>query len=91
MKHYLSNLPLLSPSKEGENLFLYLAMLATAISVALIQEKNKARLSIYYVSQAFQRAKAKYPQIEKTAFALIVASHKLRPYFQANRILVMTN
>jgi len=30
-----------------------------------------------------------YPRIEKIVFALIVASRKLRPYFQANPILVM--
>ena len=36
LKHYLSNPPLLSPSKEGENLYLYLAVSATAVSAALI-------------------------------------------------------
>ena len=37
LKRYLSNPPLLSPSKEGENLYLYLAVSATAVSVALIR------------------------------------------------------
>ena len=32
-----------------------------------------------------------YPRIEKIAFALIVALRKLRQYFQANPILVMTD
>ena len=36
LKRYLSNPPLLSPSKEGEDLSLYLAVLATAVSVAMI-------------------------------------------------------
>ena len=31
----------------------------------------------------------KYPQIEKIAFSLIVASRKVRPYFQAHTIMVM--
>ena len=66
-------------------------MSATAVSAALVQEKDKTQLLVYYVSQAFQRAEAKYPQIEKIAFALIVASRKLRPYFQVNPILVMTD
>ena len=38
LKQYLSNPPLLSPSKERENLYLYLAVSATAVSVALIRE-----------------------------------------------------
>ena len=36
LKHYLSNPPLLSSSKEGENLYLYLAVSATTVSAALI-------------------------------------------------------
>ena len=36
LKRYLSNLPFLSPSIEGENLYLYLAVSATAVSAALI-------------------------------------------------------
>ena len=36
LKHYLSNPPLLSSSKEGENLYLYMAISATAVSAALI-------------------------------------------------------
>lgn len=46
---------------------------------------------MYYISQAFQRAKAKYPCMEKITFALMVASWKFCPYFQANLIIVMTN
>ena len=36
LKHYLSNPPLLSSSKQGEDLYLYLAVSATAVSAALI-------------------------------------------------------
>ena len=36
LKHYLSNPPLLSPSKEGENLHLYLVVSATIVSAAVI-------------------------------------------------------
>ena len=77
LKRYLSNPPLLSPSNKGENLYLYLVVSATIVSVALIQEEGKTQLPIYYVSQAFQGAEAKYPRIEKISFALIVASRKL--------------
>ncbi|XP_030949853.1 uncharacterized protein LOC115973743 [Quercus lobata] len=91
LKRYLSNPPLLSPSKEGEDLFLYLAVSVTAVSAALIREDDGLQLPVYYVSQAFQGAEARYPRIEKITFALIMASRKLRPYFQANPIIVMTD
>ena len=61
------------------------------MSATLIREKGKTQLPIYYISQAFQGAEAKYLRIEKIAFVLIVVSHKLRPYFQANPISIMTD
>ncbi|XP_075633716.1 uncharacterized protein LOC142606218 [Castanea sativa] len=91
LKRYLSNPPLLSPSKEGENLYLYLAASESAVNAALIREEDKRQLLVYYISQAFQGAETKYPRIEKIAFTLIVASRKLRPYFEAHPILVMTD
>ena len=53
LKRYLSTPPLLSPSKERENLYLYLAMSASAVSAALIREEGKKQLPVYYISQAF--------------------------------------
>ena len=81
LKRYLSNPPLLSLSKEGEDLLLYLAVFVTAVNTALIREENKIQLSVYYISQAFQATETRYPRIEKITFALIVASRKLRSYF----------
>ena len=68
-----------------------MVVLATTVSAALICEEAKKQLPVYYVSQAFQGAESNHPRIEKIAFALIIASHKLRQYFQANPILVMMN
>ena len=81
----------MNPSKEGENLHLYLAVSTIAVSATLIREEAKKQLPVYYVSQAFQGTESNFPRIEKIAFALIVASRKLRQYFQANPILVMTD
>ena len=66
-------------------------MSASVVSAGLIKEEGKKQLPVYYVSQAFQGAESRYPRIEKIAFALIVASRKLRQYFQANPILVMAD
>ena len=50
LKRYLKNPPLLSSSKEGEDLFLYLAWSTTVVSVALIREEKKIQLPVYYTS-----------------------------------------
>ena len=91
LKDYLSKPPLLSLSVQGEDLFLYLVVSQTAVSSALIREEFQIQRPVYYISQAFQGAEARYPRIEKLVFALIIASRKLHPYFQAHTILVMTN
>ena len=64
-------------------------MSVSAVSAALIREEGTKQLPVYYISQAFQGAESRYLRIEKITFALIIASRKLRQYFQANPILVM--
>ena len=46
---------------------------------------------MHYTSKALVDAETRYPQMEKWALALITAARKLRPYFQARRIIMMTN
>ena len=75
----------------GEELYLYLAVTPHAVSSTLIREEGRVQKPVYYTSRALRRAEARYPQIEKLAFALIIASRKLRHYFQAHIINVMTN
>ena len=41
LKTYLSSLPLLSPSKPGEELFLYLVVSPAVVCVALVREEDK--------------------------------------------------
>ena len=82
---------LLSPSMQGEKLYLYLAVSPHVVSSALIREEGKVRKPVYYTSRALRGAEGRYPLIEKLAFALITASRKLRHYFQIHVINVMTD
>uniref|UniRef100_A0A2N9IDH1 RNase H type-1 domain-containing protein n=1 Tax=Fagus sylvatica TaxID=28930 RepID=A0A2N9IDH1_FAGSY len=91
LKKYLTEPPLLSPSKQGEELYLYLAVSPTAVSSALIREEERRQLPVYYTSRALRGAEERYPPMEKLAFALVTAARKLRPYFQAHTIVLLTN
>ena len=91
LKAYLSSPLLLSPSKPGEELFLYLAISSAAISVALIREEDQVQKLIYYASQAHRGTEERYPQIEKLAFTLVITARKLKPYFQAHTMIVLTD
>ena len=46
---------------------------------------------MYYTSRALRGVEGRYPLIEKLAYVLIIASRKLRHYFQVHVINVMTN
>ncbi|CAL9026650.1 unnamed protein product, partial [Prunus brigantina] len=57
----------------------------------LIRKPEKAELPIFYVSKALQSAELRYPPLEQLALALVTSARRLRPYFQAHQITVMTN
>ena len=91
LKKYLSSPPLLSPSRPGEELYLYIAVLQAAINAALVREEEESQRPLYFISRAFQGAEERYPRMEKLAFALVTAARKLKPYFQAYTIIVLTD
>ena len=91
LKAYLTTALLLSPSILGEDLYLYLAVSPHAVSSALVREEGKVQKPVYYTSRVLRGAEGRYPLMEKLAFALITASRKLRHYFQAHAIIVMTD
>ena len=91
LKKYLSSPPLLSPSKPEEELYLYITVLQAAVSAALVREEEGTQRPVYFVCRAFWGAEERYPRMEKLAFALITAARKLKPYFQAHTIIVLTD
>jgi hypothetical protein len=90
LKEYLTNPPLLSHPIEGEILYLYLAVSPSAVSSALVREDSGIQKPVYFTSKALHEAEERYPRIEKLAFALVISARRLRPYFQAHAIRVLT-
>jgi ribonuclease HI len=46
---------------------------------------------VYYVSEVLHEAKTRYLETHKLLYAVLVASRKLRHYFQAHRVVVVTS
>jgi hypothetical protein len=46
---------------------------------------------VYYVSGVLHEAKARYLETHKLLYAILVASRKLRYYFEAHRVVVVTS
>ena len=57
----------------------------------MIREEERVHKPIYCISRALRGAEGRYPMMEKLAFALVTASRKLRHYFQAHVINVLTD
>ena len=91
LKTYLTTAPLLSPSIPSEELYLYLVVSSHTMSSVLIGEEGKIQKLVYYTSQVLRGVEGQYLMMEKLAFALVMASWKLRHYFQAHVINVLTN
>ena len=90
LKRYLTSPPLLSKPKDGEQLYIYLAVSEGAVSAVLVWEEDGKQFPVYYVSKSLLDAETRYTQLEKLALALVTAAHKLRPYFQCHPITVYT-
>nr|AAU10841.1 putative polyprotein [Oryza sativa Japonica Group] len=88
LKQYLQSRPALISAASGSELLLYLAALPVAVSAALFQETDSGQKPIYFVSEALQGAKTRYIKMEKLAYALVMASRKVKHYFQAHKVIV---
>ena len=55
----------------------------------LIAEREKKQLPVYYISHA--GSEGNYNEVEKFLFAVVMASRKLKPYFQSHQIIVRTS
>ncbi|XP_065017743.1 uncharacterized protein LOC135644202 [Musa acuminata AAA Group] len=91
VKQRLAGLPRLALVSPGEKLDLYLAASRHAVSSILIKENSGEQLPIYYISHVLNGPEERYPPIEKLALALVLSARKLRPYFQAHPVEVITD
>ena len=91
LKEYMTTSPLLAKPVPGETLYLYLAASDKAVSAVLVKEDMKIQKPVYYVSKVLHGAELNYSTLEKFALALVTASRKLRPYFQAHDIVILTD
>jgi hypothetical protein len=91
LKKYLSTPPLLVKPEDGEPLYLYMAVSSNAVSAVLVKEADGLQHPVYYVSKSLIDAETRYSHLEKLILALVMASTKLRHYFETHAIHVKTN
>jgi hypothetical protein len=94
LKAHLFHLKTLALPLPSEGLLLYLSVSASAVSSALVlgekSNGHSTQRDVYYISEALAGAKTRYTELKKIAYALLMASRKLRHYFLAYDITVPT-
>ncbi|GJX52185.1 reverse transcriptase domain-containing protein [Tanacetum coccineum] len=91
MKEHIAKLPMLTAPEEQEELIVYLAASKEKVSAVLMTEREAKQMPIYFVSRALRGPEVNYTSMEKLVLALVHASKRLRRYFQAHPIIVITD
>nr|GFB92143.1 reverse transcriptase domain-containing protein [Tanacetum cinerariifolium] len=91
LKQHLSALPLLAAPKPREELIMYLPATHGVISAVLMTERGTTQTPVYFISRALQGPKLNYSPMEKLVLSLVFAAKRLRRYFQAHPIAVITD
>ncbi|GJZ62982.1 reverse transcriptase domain-containing protein [Tanacetum coccineum] len=91
MKQLIAELPMLVAPIEKEELIVYLAAAKETVSAVLMTEREAKQMPIYFVSRALRGPEINYTSMEKLVLALVHASKRLKRYFQAHPIIVITD
>ncbi|GJZ71144.1 reverse transcriptase domain-containing protein [Tanacetum coccineum] len=91
LKQHISELPMLVAPRPKEELIMYLSASQGAVGTILMTEMDSIQTPVYFVSQALQVPELNYTLMEKLVLALVFAAKRLRRYFQAYLIAVITD
>jgi hypothetical protein len=99
LKEYIQKVPTLASLQSDQPLILYVSATHTTVSGSLIQEREILKedkmllhqVPIYLVSKALSGSKKYYSEMEKICYVVVMSARKLRHYFEAHRVRVLTN
>ncbi|GJU49601.1 reverse transcriptase domain-containing protein [Tanacetum coccineum] len=91
MKQLIAELSMLVTPMEKEELIVYLAATKETVSAVLMKEREAKQMPIYFVSRALRGPEVNYTSMEKLVLAQVHASKRLKRYFQAHPIIVITD
>jgi hypothetical protein len=97
LKATLAHAPILTPSQDGEPLYLYVAATTQVVSAVIVVEPTEeghalqVQRPVYYINEVLFETKARYPQIQKLLYAVVLAQRKLHHYFEAHPVTVVSS
>jgi hypothetical protein len=97
LKATLAHAPILMPPQDGEPLYLYVAATTQVVRDVIVVERTEeghalpVQRPVYYISEVLSETKARYPQVQKLLYAVVLARRKLRHYFEAHPVTVVSS
>ncbi|XP_049356393.1 uncharacterized protein LOC125821006 [Solanum verrucosum] len=91
IKSYLTKPPVLAAPVPGKPLILYISAQERSVGALLAQENGKGKEnSLYYLSRMMTPNELKYSPIEKLCLALVFSIQKMKHYFQAHVVRLIS-
>jgi hypothetical protein len=97
IKATLARMPILTSPQDGEPLYLYVAATTQVVSAVIVVEHTEGgntlpvQWPVYYISEVLSETKARYPQIQKLLYAVVLTRRKLRHYVEAHPVTVVSS
>jgi hypothetical protein len=97
LKATLAHTPILTPPQDDEPLYLYVAATTQVVSAVIMVERMEeghalpVQRPVFYISEVLSETKARYPQVQKLLYAVVLARRKLRHYFEVHPVTVVSS